>query len=90
VTDEVRSHKRKRLEGYWDVEFARSHPSAIPCLRLAEMKDPGLGKRLKMFMSFNLPFITDALAEAGAKMMILIEKLRMRKSWISMDKKLHA
>lgn len=90
VTNETRSHKRKRLEGYWDVEFAKLHPSAIPCLRLAEMKDPGRGKRLKMFMAFHLPFLTDALANAGAMIMILIEKLSMRKLWIGMDKKLHA
>jgi GT2 family glycosyltransferase len=90
VTDETRSHKRKRLEGYWDVEFAKLHPHIIPCLRLAEMKDPGFGKKLKMFMTFNLPFITDAFAETGKMLMLLMEKLKMRKTWIKMDKKLHA
>jgi hypothetical protein len=54
------------------------------------MKDPGRGKRLKMFMAFHLPFFTDTLADLGAMMMILIEKLAMRKLWIGMDKKLHA
>lgn len=90
ITNEARSHKRKRLEGYWDVEFAKIHPEIIPCLRLAEMKDPGFGKKLKMFMTFNLPFITDAFAETGRSLMLLMEKLRMRGSWVAMDKKLHA
>ncbi|HEX5668361.1 MAG TPA: glycosyltransferase [Chitinophagaceae bacterium] len=90
VTDQSRSHKRKRLEGYWDVEFARIHPEIIPCLRLAEMKDPGTGKKLKMFMAFKLPFLTDVVAETGVLFMSMLENLRIRKTWIRMDKKLHA
>jgi GT2 family glycosyltransferase len=90
VTDEVRSHKRKRLEGYWDVEFAKLHSEIIPCLRLAEMKDPGFGKKLKIFMTFNLPFITDVFAETGKVLMLLMEKMRMRSTWVKMDMKLHA
>jgi GT2 family glycosyltransferase len=90
VTDEMRSHRRKRLEGYWDVEFAKIHPEIIPCLRLAEMKDPGRGKILKMFMTFYFPFLTDAFAETGSIVMRVLEALRMRKWWVAMDKKLHA
>jgi GT2 family glycosyltransferase len=90
VTDEIRSHKRKRLEGYWDVQFAKLHPYIIPALRLAEMKDPGRKKKLKMFLAFQIPFLTDAIAEMGVILMRIFENLKMRSWWIGMDKKLHS
>jgi GT2 family glycosyltransferase len=90
VTNEIRSHKRKRLEGYWDVQFAKLHPQIIPALRLAEMKDPDSKKKLKMFLVFHLPFVTDAFAELGVLLMRVLESLKMRKWWMAMDKKLHA
>ncbi|HSF44666.1 MAG TPA: glycosyltransferase, partial [Chitinophagaceae bacterium] len=90
VTNEIRSHKRKRLEGYWDVQFAKLHPDIIPALRLAEMKDPGREKKLKLFLTFYIPFFTDALAELGVLLMRTLEGLKIRNWWMGMDKKLHA
>jgi GT2 family glycosyltransferase len=90
VTNEIRSHKRKRLEGYWDVQFAKIHPGIIPALRLAEMKDPARKKKLKMFLAFHLPFITDAIAELGVLFMRILESMKMRNWWMGMEKKLHA
>ena len=90
VTNEIRSHRRKRLEGYWDVQFAKLHPDIIPALRLAEMKDPDSKKKLKMFLTFHLPFFTDAFAELGVLYMRMLETMKMRSRWMGMDKKLHA
>lgn len=90
VTDQVRSHKRKRMEGYWDVAFAKLHPEAIQVLRLSDMRHPSFGKKLKMFMSFHLPLISDVMAFLGRVAMVFFERLNMRKWWRKADEKLQA
>jgi glycosyltransferase involved in cell wall biosynthesis len=90
VTNQTRSHQRKRLEGYWDVSFARLHPKVIRRLRLGEMRHPSMEKRLKIFMTFYLPLVTDTLAHMARVFMVLFERMKMRGWWQRTDKKLHA
>jgi glycosyltransferase involved in cell wall biosynthesis len=90
VTDQRRSHQRKRMEGYWDVAFARLHPEMIQRLRVAEMRHPSKGKKLKLLMTFHLPFITDTVAHLARVFMLMFERLKMRSWWQRTDKKLHA
>ena len=82
VTDEERSYKRKKLEGYWDVEFIKTHPEALSELELRHiLKANSFLKKRILYLVFSLPVFFDLLARSGQVLSRAFAYFKLRGYW---------
>lgn len=89
VTDQKRSHQRKKLEGFWDVEFARIHPQLIPNLRLRKLIFTGRIWKTRMVIARHLPCLSDLEGAGMLALLRIYAFLRFRGKWFRLDQKLN-
>jgi glycosyltransferase involved in cell wall biosynthesis len=90
ITDLHRSLKRKREEGRADVQFWRKHPDLTTQLQDAYLKNEYTFLQSKnVFFVIHFPRVTDTAAFCLKKWMAVLEKLKLRKQWETINYKLH-
>jgi glycosyltransferase involved in cell wall biosynthesis len=82
VTDEERSYKRKKLEGYWDVEFFKIHPEVLSELELRHiLKTNNFPKKRILSFIFSFPVFFDLLARIGQFLSRTVAYFKLRGYW---------
>lgn len=90
ITDLHRSLKRKREEGRADVQFWRKHPGLTTQLQDAYLKNEYTFLQSRyVFLAIHFPKLTDTAAFCLEKWMVVLENLKLRKQWKTINYKLH-
>ncbi len=82
VTDQNRSYRRKRMEGYYDVEFLKVHPNAFSELELRYIpKISGFRNKILLMAIFSCPVFSDCIAKIVLMLSKSFEVLKFRRHW---------
>lgn len=89
VSDQKRLHRRKELEGFWDVEMVRKHPELWDKTSLYSIHSSHSWRQWYIWLAFYSPKLSRILSQLLLWNQQRMEKNNFRQSWLKNEGRQH-